>query len=218
MNKKISFFFTIAIIISCVTAVFLIIYNYNLISSINEEESSSQLSILPEDETTIISNLPNDLLVVDKIITWGYYVPSQTRIIDTVIIHSSYDALGTDPYSVDGVIYEYKLYNVSAHYLIDRNGTIFKLVEDKNIAYHAGSGKMPDDRININNFSIGIELLYHENEMPNEIQYQRLVRLIKNLKLKYKINYILGHKDIAPSRKTDPWNFNWQKFNEMLKN
>jgi len=167
-----------------------------------------------ENLTAVSSNTLN---IIDRYVNWGYEVPKSNRSIDTIIIHSSYDALGTDPYSVDGVIEEYKMYDVSPHYLIDRKGNIFRLVKEENIAYHAGGGKMPDGRTNINDFSIGIELLYHENETPNEIQYQKLVNLVKNLKSKYKIDYILGHKDIAPSRKTDPWNFDWQKFNEMLK-
>lgn len=168
---------------------------------------------------TVISNLPNnDLQIVDKLISWGHYTPSQKRTIDTIIIHSAYDALGDDIYSVDGVLHEFKLYTAGPHYLISRDGIIYRLVPEQDIGYHAGISKMPDGRTNINDFSIGIELLYHENEGPNEIQYQKLVDLVKNVKSKYRIDYILGHKDIAPSRKTDPWNFNWQKFNEMLKN
>ncbi len=156
--------------------------------------------------------------IINKFLNWGHLIPSIPRLIDTIIIHSSYDALGKDPYNVEGVINEYKLYGVSPHYLIDRDGNIYRLVEEKNIAYHAGVSKMPDGRTNINNFSIGIEVLYHENETPNEIQYEKLVKLVQNLKSQYKIKYILGHNDVAPSRKTDPWNFDWQKFNEMLKN
>lgn len=163
------------------------------------------------------SNLFNDLQIIDKIISWGHYSPSQGRKIDTIIIHSVYNALGGDIYDVNGVLYEFKLYNAGPHYLIARDGTIYRLVPEQDIGYHAGISKMPDGRTNINDFSIGIELLYHKDETPNEIQYQKLVKLIKNLKSKYKIDYILGHKDIAPLRKTDPWNFNWQKFNEMLK-
>jgi len=167
---------------------------------------------------TAVPNLPDDLQIVDKIISWGHYTPNQSRTIDTIIIHSAYDALGNDIYSVDGALYEFKLYTAGPHYLIARDGVIYRLVPEQDIGYHAGTSKMPDGRININDFSIGIELLYHENEAPNETQYQKLVNLVKNLKLKYRIDYILGHKDIAPSRKTDPWNFDWQKFNEMLKN
>jgi N-acetyl-anhydromuramyl-L-alanine amidase AmpD len=154
--------------------------------------------------------------IVDRLVNFGYKVPAAPRSIDTIIIHSSYDALGRDPYSVEGVIYEYKIYGVSPHYLIDRNGTIFRLVKDENIAYHAGKGIMPDGRTNINSFSIGIELINTKNASPNEAQYSSLVKLIKFLKLKYKIKYILGHNEISPERKTDPWNFDWQKFNEML--
>jgi N-acetyl-anhydromuramyl-L-alanine amidase AmpD len=154
--------------------------------------------------------------IVDRLVNFGYKVPPASRSIDTIIIHSSYNALGRDPYSVEGVIYEYRIYGVSPHYLIDRNGTIFRLVKDEYIAYHAGKGRMPDGRTNINSFSIGIELINTKNDRPNENQYSSLVKLVKFLKSKYQIKYILGHNEISPQRKTDPWNFNWQKFNELL--
>lgn len=162
---------------------------------------------------------PNGHLnITEKLLSWGYEIPSSNRSIDTIIIHSSYDALGDNPYSVDGVIYEYKTYGVSPHYLIDRNGTVFRLVSEENIAYHAGGGKMPDGRSNINDFSIGIEIINTKTVSPTEAQYSSLVELVKSLKLKYGIKNILGHNEISPERKTDPWNFDWQKFNEMLKN
>jgi len=155
--------------------------------------------------------------IIDRLVNWGYKIPPTPRLIDTIIIHSSYDALGVNPYSVEGVIYEYKIYGVSPHYLIDRKGTIFRLVKDEYIAYHAGKGKMPDGRININSFSIGIELINTEKDEPTENQYLSLIELVKFLKSKYKIKYILGHNEISPEQKTDPWNFDWQKFNRMLK-
>ena len=93
-----------------------------------------------------------------------------------------------------------------------------RLVKEEDIAYHAGKSEMPDGRTDLNNFSIGIELINTKIVSPNEAQYSSLVELIKSLKLKYGIKNILGHNDIAPERRTDPWNFDWQKFNEMLKN
>jgi hypothetical protein len=42
--------------------------------------------------------------IIDRLVNWGYKVPPTPRFIDTIIIHSSYDALGIDPYSVEGVI------------------------------------------------------------------------------------------------------------------
>lgn len=160
-------------------------------------------------------NTNNDINITKRFINWGYK-KALNRSIDTIIIHSAYDALGENIYSIDGVLHEFKLYTAGPHYLISRDGIIYQLVSEQNIGYHAGTSKMPDGRTNINNFSIGIEILYHEKETPNNIQYQRLAELIKNLKSKYEITSILGHKDIAPSRKTDPWNFDWEKFNEEL--
>ena len=77
------------------------------------------------------------LNIVDRLMSSGFAV-KQSRTIDTIVLHSSYDLLGKDPYSVEGIVKEYEDYGVSAHYLIDRKGTVYRLVEDKDIAYHAG--------------------------------------------------------------------------------
>ena len=98
---------------------------------------------------------------------------------------------------------------VSCHYVISRNGRIFKLVDDKNIAWHAGKSKWGLYK-NLNLNSIGIELVNkgHKYGYQNftKKQIRKLVQLCKNLKRKYRIknNFILGHSDIAPLRKIDP--------------
>jgi murein DD-endopeptidase MepM/ murein hydrolase activator NlpD len=155
-------------------------------------------------------NLQANIHNLMKKISWGYEENHQ-REIDTIIIHSSYNPFGNDYYNVNKILQIYKNYGVSAHYLIDRQGNIYQLVDEKNIAYHAGKSKMPDGRTGVNYFSIGIELIYHKNESPNEIQYASLNRLIKDIKSRHNIKYILGHQDIAPERKDDPWNFDWNK-------
>ncbi len=110
------------------------------------------------------------------------------------------------------IIYkEYKLYGVSPHYIISYEGTIYRLVEDKNIAYHAGESKIPDGRTGVNNFSIGIEIINTKSEKPSDVQYGALKNLLAYLKGKYKIKYILGHSDIASGRKDDPWNFDFSR-------
>src|SRR5688572_3314198 len=48
---------------------------------------------------------------------------------------------------------------VSAHYTIDRDGTIVCHVEEDQRAWHAGQSKMKDGRVGVNDFSIGIELV-----------------------------------------------------------
>lgn len=175
-------------------------------STINNFLNSSQI------ENKLSNNIDNSLLLNNKKINWGFEI-NKKRFIDTIIIHSSYNPFDNDYYNVDKILDIYKSYGVSAHYLIDRQGTIYKLVEEKDIAYHAGKSRMPDERINVNNFSIGVELIYHKNENPNKYQYQSLNKLINNIKSRYQIKYILGHKDIAPQRKDDPWNFDWDKLN-----
>ena len=102
------------------------------------------------------ANVLDDIKIIDRLIDWGHYTSTKVRAIDTIIIHSSYNALGKNIYSVDGVIYEYKLYTAGPHYLIARDGAIYRLVQEKDIGYHAGASKMPDGRTNINDFSIGI--------------------------------------------------------------
>lgn len=158
----------------------------------------------------IISQEENTEKIIDRFVSWGFE-KSTSRKIDTIIMHSSYDALGDDPYDVDGLIAEYKQYGVAAHYLIARDGKIYHLVADKNIAYHAGESRVPDGRTGVNTFSIGIEMMNKEDGKFTSAQYAALNHLIGDLKKQYSIKYILGHSDIAPGRKTDPWGIDWTK-------
>ena len=108
-------------------------------------------------------------------------------------------------------------HKVSTHYLIDRKGQILKMVDDNKIAWHAGKSKWKN-YINLNKYSIGIELVNKGHEFGYEkftiSQVNKLIQLCKNLKNKYKIknSNIVGHSDIAPLRKQDPGEkFPWQK-------
>ena len=106
---------------------------------------------------------------------------------------------------------------VSCHYFINRNGNIYKMVDDNKIAWHAGKSKWKNIR-NLNKCSIGIEIqnkghfIDYQN-FPKK-QISSLIVLIKSLLKKYKIkkSNVLGHSDIAPLRKKDPgekfpWDF-----------
>ena len=100
-------------------------------------------------------------------------------------------------------------HKVSCHYLISREGKIFQMVEDCNIAWHAGKSKWGNLE-NLNNNSIGIELVNKGHKYGyqsfTKIQIKKLIYLCKSLKRKYRIKnkLILGHSDIAPLRKIDP--------------
>jgi N-acetylmuramoyl-L-alanine amidase len=98
---------------------------------------------------------------------------------------------------------------VSTHYLINRKGSITRMVDEKKTAWHAGKSKWKN-LINLNSQSIGIELVNKGHQFGYENfsnkQITNLILLCKSLVKKYKIKNqnIVGHSDIAPLRKKDP--------------
>lgn len=153
----------------------------------------------------------SELAIKDRLVGWGFAKGAESRAVDTIVIHSSYNALSADPYDLSELIREYKEYGVAPHYLIDRGGSVYRLVKEDDIAYHAGESRTPDGRKNVNNFSIGIEMMNTKEDECTAKQYAALNALLTDLKSKYKIKYVLGHNEIAPDRKDDPWNFEWSK-------
>ena len=105
------------------------------------------------------------------------------------------------------------VYEVSCHYLIDPSGICYQLVDDSKRAWHAGKSYWRG-YVDLNSRSLGIELVNSGNENYPEAQMKSLIRLLKYLIGSFKLNpkNVLGHSDIAPSRKLDPgkW-FNWKK-------
>lgn len=106
---------------------------------------------------------------------------------------------------------------VSSHFLINKNGKIFYLVDLKFRAWHAGKSSW-QGTCDINSESIGIELdnsgHFNNFEKFNEKQINVLGKLLGFLIKKFKIpkTNILGHSDIAPYRKFDPGQkFPWIK-------
>ena len=102
---------------------------------------------------------------------------------------------------------------VSAHYVICKDGTVQHMLHDYLRAWHAGAGKW-GNVTDINSVSIGIELDNNGFEPFTEAQINNLLVVLKALKKNYSIptaNFI-GHADIAPSRKVDPNRFfPWQQ-------
>jgi len=106
---------------------------------------------------------------------------------------------------------------VSAHYLIDEDGSVHRLVAEAKRAWHAGAarwGRIED----VNSASIGIELVNpgHEfgyRDFP-EPQVDALVGLVGDIKDRYAITRgnVVGHSDVAPMRKQDPGElFPWHR-------
>lgn len=145
-----------------------------------------------------------------------------------------------NPYDLNGICKVFEDYGVSAHYLIGRDGTVYQLVDENRVAYHAGKGKLPFPPYLENSFnssSIGIELMGigTQKEMAGfmnaeayaliaksdigftEAQYNSLRQLITDIQERHpqvKLNrqHIVGHDEYAPTRKTDPGSlFDWKK-------
>jgi N-acetyl-anhydromuramyl-L-alanine amidase AmpD len=100
---------------------------------------------------------------------------------------------------------------VSAHYTIDRDGTIACHVEEDQRAWHAGQSKMKDGRVGVNDFSIGIELVNLNDGVdpfPEE-QIQAMRGLVREIISRHPIRYIVTHYECAdpPGRKSDPAGF-----------
>ena len=94
---------------------------------------------------------------------------------------------------------------VSAHYVIGRDGQVFHILNDYLRAWHGGVARWGNDT-DINSSSIGIELDNNGLQPFAEPQLASLLQVLAGLKKAYNIptaNFI-GHSDIAPSRKTDP--------------
>lgn len=102
---------------------------------------------------------------------------------------------------------------VSSHYLIGRDGTLYQLVDENRRAWHAGASYWGGNS-DINSASIGIELDNTGAEPYSEAQILTLLDLLRGLKTRYRIptGNFLGHGDVAPGRKVDPSRyFPWQR-------
>ena len=101
---------------------------------------------------------------------------------------------------------------VSAHYVICKNGTVHHMLNDYLRAWHAGVSQWGGNS-DINSSSIGIEIDNNGSEPFTGEQIASLVRLLGKLKKDYGIptHHFIGHSDIAPGRKVDPSRFfPWQ--------
>ncbi len=103
---------------------------------------------------------------------------------------------------------------VSAHFLIRRQGELVQFVSTDARAWHAGVSEWRS-RDDCNDFSIGIELEGADDKAFETAQYDALTQLVTALRRAYPSitgDAIVGHSDIAPGRKTDPGPaFDWTR-------
>jgi N-acetylmuramoyl-L-alanine amidase len=110
---------------------------------------------------------------------------------------------------------------VSAHYMIDEDGTVTSLVPEDKRAWHAGRSYWRGIT-NVNSASVGIELVNPGHEggyraYPEE-QIDALLPLLADIVDRYDVPRanIVGHSDIAPARKQDPGElFDWHRLEQL---
>ncbi len=170
----------------------------------------------------IISNKSNckmsQSLQIDRSrIFKDFFTELKNRKIKYLVLHHIADE------NIEKAIENLKFHQVSSHYIIAKNGKIFSLVEENNIAYHAGISFW-NGEFNLNETSIGIEFF---SKNPYEIGFSQKqidsgIKLCQNIIKKYDISpkNIVGHSDIAYNketgflnRKDDPSHlFPWNEF------
>lgn len=133
----------------------------------------------------------------------------RTKDIDTIIIHQTE---GKFPGCAEWMCNPES--KASAHYLITKKGEIYQLVDEKDKAWHAGAaewdynndGVLTREEHAINSRSIGIELESEKGE-TTEVQLVASKLLVGDILLRYKKiknKNVLGHKEVSPTRKSDP--------------
>lgn len=112
---------------------------------------------------------------------------------------------------------------VSYHYMVGRSGQIVQFVEEGEKAWHAGKshwGELGFPHTSVNAWSIGVSFTHDGGEHPYQpIQYKEGAVLIADIIRRHNIplHMIRGHNEVAPNRKTDPYEvWDWRKFYGLL--
>ena len=147
--------------------------------------------------------------------------PAGARV-DTVVLHSI--SLPPGEYGGDGIqrLFTNTLdwsahpyyatirgLEVSAHFVVRRDGAILQFVSIDERAWHAGRSSW-QEREAANDWSIGIELEGLEGDTFEPAQYAALERLLPAIDEVRAIRHVVGHEHVAPGRKIDPGpGFDW---------
>ena len=142
--------------------------------------------------------------------------------IDLVLIHSislppgeygsdAIERLFTNRLDCDAHPYYQQLRSleVSAHFVVLRDGELLQFVSCDRRAWHAGTSQW-HGRADCNDFSIGIELEGLEGTSFAPAQYLALGRLMQDIVEAHGVVSVAGHEHVAPGRKHDPGGgFDW---------
>jgi N-acetyl-anhydromuramyl-L-alanine amidase AmpD len=168
--------------------------------------------------------------------------PRSGRPVEYIMIHFCSDVgeNPTAPYSMERIACIFYKNGLSCHYMIDREGRAYLMIDEGRAAFHAGKGKLPDAphlENSMNDVSIGIELMAigsMREMMPfispslyarinrhdigfTEAQYETLRNLVKDIRSRWPRientrRSIVGHSEYAVGRRRDPGElFDWAR-------
>ena len=143
-----------------------------------------------------------------------------------------------DPYNLDLIRQTFIDYDLSIHYIVDRDGTVYCYIPENVVSWHAGEGTWKNDEKytnKLNYYAIGIEIVamgsqadmaqyltaseYYALDQDlmgyTDAQYESLRALVADICNRYDIpqtrEYVLGHQDYSPT-KNDPGElFDWSR-------
>lgn len=189
---------------------------------------------LPPEPVFVHENAVEDFLLPLEEFSWERkYAPEFVMIHFTsaVVTHPE------DPHNIAYIRDIFVEYDLSIHYIIERDGTVHCYIPEDRVAWHAGAGEFAGDpkyTNNMNQYAIGIELaaMGSEEDMSGYLtkdayralddalkgftqeQYDALKILVTDLCQRYGIpmdrDHVIGHEEYS-SRKTDPGElFDWR--------
>lgn len=186
------------------------------VSTDEDDDASEEVALMPEaDDELAIKDITAQ-------VPYGHRKANRTaKDVDIIVIHSNYHVPSfsepRDTFSTEGCIAQFKHYDVAAHYMVCRDATILRMVKEKDVAWQAGKSSLPGtNRTMLNPTSIGIEVVSTKTNGPTEAQYKALIALVKDICSRYEIKYLVRHADIAPTRRDDPWGFDWNWFCDQI--
>jgi N-acetyl-anhydromuramyl-L-alanine amidase AmpD len=87
--------------------------------------------------------------------------------------------------------------NVSSHFLVAQNGTIYRLMPETTMARHV---------IGLNHVAIGVENVGGTKDTPiTKAQLKSNIKLVTYLKKKYTIDYVIGHYEYTNFEGHELW-------------
>lgn len=204
------------------------------------ENSVTESSFTEEDVSEPKSDIVSSLADKNYLLPFDIFSREREHAPEFVMIHftSAVVLSKDDPYNEELVRGIFTDYEVSVHYIIDRNGNIDCYIPEELVAYHAGRGEWNNDEKytnKLNDYAIGIEIMAigSQNDMAQymsaseynklnpefigytDAQYDSLKLLVKDICDRNSIpmdrQHIIGHEEYSPS-KTDPGElFDWER-------